>query len=208
MTRAEILAVVKARKSLYGADLRFANLKGAYLTGANLWNANLRGANLEGANLTGADLWNANLRGANLWNANLRGADLGSADLWNANLRGANLSGANLSGANLPDFQIPEGSLIVWKKLTGGAIAKLRIPEEAKRTISLIGRKCRAEYVEVLAITGLDGAEISEQVGMHDALLRYIVGQTVRPDKYDDDIRIDCTHGIHFFLTRKEAEEY
>ena len=162
----------------------------------------------RGADLTGANLRFAYLRGANLDGANLEGADLDGADLDGANLRGANLRGADLKGANLPDFQIPRGSLIVWKKLTGGAIAKLRIPEDAKRTASLVGRKCRAEYAEVLAITGLDGAEISDRSGTHDVSLRYIVGQTVRPDKYDDDIRIECTHGIHFFLTRKEAEEY
>ena len=43
-----------------------ANLRGAYLRGADLIEANLRGANLGGANLRDADLTGANLRGANL----------------------------------------------------------------------------------------------------------------------------------------------
>lgn len=30
----------------------------------------------------------------------------------------------------------------------------------------------------------------------------------VRADKYNDDPRVECTGGIHFFLTRQEAEEY
>ena len=51
---------------LEGANLRWANLEGAYLEGANLRGANLRGAYLEGANLRGAYLEGANLRGANL----------------------------------------------------------------------------------------------------------------------------------------------
>jgi hypothetical protein len=36
----------------------------------------------------------------------------------------------------------------------------------------------------------------------------YTQGAMVYPDKYDDDIRIECTHGIHFFITKREAEEY
>ena len=63
------------------ADLRSADLSGAYLSGANLRSADLSGAYLSGANLRGADL---------------SGANLGGADLSGANLGGANLSGANL----------------------------------------------------------------------------------------------------------------
>ena len=36
----------------------------------------------------------------------------------------------------------------------------------------------------------------------------YTVGNYVSPDSYDPDIRIDCTNGIHVFLTRKEAVEF
>ena len=46
------------------ANLRGANLRGAYLGDANLRGANLRDANLRGANLRGAYLGDANLRGA------------------------------------------------------------------------------------------------------------------------------------------------
>ena len=33
-------------------------------------------------------------------------------------------------------------------------------------------------------------------------------GDRVYPDGFDDDIRIQCSNGIHFFLTRAEAEEW
>jgi len=68
----------------------------AVKSGADLRYADLRGADLSGAVLSGADLRYADLRGANL-----SGADLSGADLRYADLRGAYLSGANLSGADL-----------------------------------------------------------------------------------------------------------
>jgi hypothetical protein len=37
---------------------------------------------------------------------------------------------------------------------------------------------------------------------------RYIVGKETWADAWNDDPRIECTSGIHFFMTRKEAEEY
>ena len=127
--------------------------------------------------------------------------DLGGADLYGADLGGANLGGANLGEVKNLFFQIPqEGELIAWKKVCGGVV-KLRVPPEAKRTTTPVGRKCRAEWVEVLEAPE-DGR------GKHDSSVIYRAGEIVRPDKYDPDIRVECTHGIHFFLTREEAEAY
>ena len=155
--------------------------------------------NLSGANLSGADLRWAILRWTDLSGAILSGADLRWADL-----RGADLRGAVLESAKLPAFQIPqEGSLIAWKKLRNGVIAKLEISESARRTATPIGRKCRAEYVKVLELSSQCSAALSEY-----GELAYIVGEIVRPDSYNDDIRVECTNGIHFFLTREEAEDY
>ena len=165
--------------------------------------ANLRGADLYGTDLRGTDLRGANLRGANLRGTDLRGADLRGADLYGANLYGANLCGADLYGAGLPHFQIcPEtGSFDAWKKTTKGVI-KIRIPSKAKRTSSVCGRKCRAEYIKVLSGTGLGGT------GPIHSSLTYKKDTFVYARKYDDDIRVECTDGIHFFMTQKEAEEF
>jgi hypothetical protein len=57
--------------------------------------------------------------------------------------------------------------------------------------------------VEVLELFGAE-----EALSKHDMDTIYKAGVVVHPDKYDDDIRVECTHGIHFFITRKEAEEY
>jgi hypothetical protein len=181
-------------KFLNGSQREIANLSGANLSGANLSGANLRGANLRGANLSGADLSWANLRGANL-----SGADLSWANLSGADLRGANLRRAK----GLEQFCIlPAGDLIGWKKCSDG-IVQLRIPADAKRVNAYGSRKCRAEYAVVIPQIGG-----RPTVGTHDGMTQYIGGQIVRPDTFDPDPRIECSHGIHFFITRKEAEDY
>ena len=157
--------------------------------------ANLRGANLRGANLIGADL-----EGADLRVANLRGADLRAADL-----RGAYLEGAYLEGAELGHFSIvPEfGGFYAFKSLRN-SICTLYVPAAAKRMSSLTGRKCRAEYAKVVKMSNGRKVDYSK----HDGDFEYKVGEYVYPDHYNEDIRIECSSGIHFFMTKKEVEEW
>jgi hypothetical protein len=195
------------------ANLSDANLRGAYLRGANLSDANLSGANLGGANLRGA-----NLRGAYLGGAYLSGAYLSGANLSDANLRGAYLSGAYLSGAYLrgaylsgakdADYAIaqtrilPDGDLIGWKKCQNGVIVRLRIPEDAPRSHAF-GRKCRAKYADVLEVIGA-----SEGIASRDKTTIYRAGERVEAPNWSDDWQTECAGGIHFFITRLEAENY
>ena len=191
----------------------------AILSGANLRGADLSRANLSGAVLSHADLSCANLSCAKLSNASLNGADLSGADLSGADLNGADLSYANLSRAILsgaikdaktilPHYRIaPEvGSFIAFKKLRNNVVATLEIPAEAKRTSSLIGRKCRAEFAKVVALSS--DAVVGYAKHQPPGTFPYRVGEIVRPDSFDDDIRLECANGIHFFMTRREAEEY
>ena len=189
-----------------GADLRDANLSGADLSDADLRGADLRGANLRGANLSGADL-----RGANLSYADLRGADLRDANLSGADLSDADLRGADLRGAeNVPDYVtaitsiVSEGDLVVYKQLQHGDIATLKIPASARRS-NATGRKCRAEYAEVLAIQDLDGNAKECGGSRYDGGFVYRVGETVHPHEWCEDRWQECAGGIHFYLTRYEA---
>mgnify|MGYP000869678484 FL=1 len=205
------------RANLIDADLRRANLRGANLIGADLSGANLIGANLRRANLIDADLIDANLRRANLIDANLIGANLSDAslrgaDLRDANLRGADLRGADLSGAKcIPDNVsattsiVPDGDLVVYKQLANDSIATLKIPKEAKRS-NATGRKCRAEYAEVLAIQEKEGGAMESGVSWYDNSFVYRVGETVHPHEWCEDRWQECAGGIHFYLTRYEAE--
>ena len=160
-------------------------------------------ADLSSADLSSADLSSANLSSANLSSANLRGANLSSA-----NLRGAKLYGANLSSAKNAELPIartvilPEGNLVGWKKCKNNVIVKLLIPQKARRS-SAFGRKCRAEYVQVLRVFGADHG-----ISQHDGKTIYRKGETVKCDNWNEDRWVECGGGIHFYITRLEAENH
>ena len=99
---------------------------------------------------------------------------------------------------------LPEtGSFEGWKKCSGGIIVKLLIPEDAKRSHGS-ERKARASKATVLEIFG---AEEARSGGGYETVI-YRKGETVQPDGWDEDRWNVCSHGIHFFLTRIEAENY
>ena len=174
-------------------------------------------ANLSGAFLSGADLSGADLSGAVLSGAVLRSADLSGANLRSADLSGADLSGADLSGAkNIPDYVravtsiLPDGPIIGWKKCNDGIIVKMQIPAKAKRS-NATGRKCRAEFVKVLALYAGNHELSADYVAItngHGPRTEYQKGKIVKSDKWDDDRWTECSHGVHFFITRLEAEIY
>jgi hypothetical protein len=113
----------------------------------------------------------------------------------------ADLRSANLRSAKGLEQQciLPAGQLIGYKKLEDDSIATLRISATAKRVNAYGSRKCRAEYAFVLSSSGA-GA-------MHDGM-KYPKRGKVVPDSFDPDPRVECSHGIHFFITEQEAKDY
>ena len=217
--RAHLSDVDLSYTDLHGTDLRNADLHNANLCGINLNSTNLNGANLSHAVLCGADLRNTVLCHADLSNASLIFANASNADLHDANLRNTNLCHVKLSGADLRGLvynegtafyalQCPEeGSFIGYKK-AHGYIIKLEILADAKRS-SATSRKCRCSAAKVLSITAVDGSEeIKEIASDRDSNFIYRVGEIVRVDDFDEDRWNECSMGIHFFITRREAEQY
>jgi len=208
--------------SLQGVYLKSANLRGANLKSASLRGASLRWAELVGAILKNADLCSASLRdanfeSANLGNASLRGADLGGANFRDADLRDANLRDANLDGTNLEraifseNWQIvpPVGqSFTAFKKARGEIVLELLIPGSAQRTSSLIGRKCRANEALVVGVVRGVANDTGIYRSLHDPGFTYEIGKMASEPSFDPDIRVECTAGIHFFMTKEEAISY
>ena len=211
---------------LNDAELDDADLGKAGLYGASLIRASLIGADLTGANFFCASLIEANLGSANLTDASLVAANLKDSNLLGANLKDAQLYGANLTGATLNyPIACPEsGSFIGYKKVCMPVlwsdddpmyhpvtyIIKLQIPAKAKRC-SATSRKCRCEYAKVLSITYPDGTKVNCSGINHHAYghnTLYKIGEIVRPDSFDENRWNECSNGIHFFITRKEAVNY
>ncbi len=146
----------------------WADLRGAYLRGADLYEADLCGANLRGADLRGADLREANLRGADLRGANLCGV----------NLRGANLYGADWTGLRIDGM--PSGPCALtptpqgWALTFGcwvGDVAGLRdiidgtvSPPEAR------GEEIERRRPGWIALAALCDAHIAAHSGVIEAL--------------------------------------
>ena len=133
------------------------------------------------------------------------------ADLSWADLRRADLFGVIANEETGGYWQVcpEEGSFIGFKKLKGDLIAKLEIPAHAKRS-SATTRKCRCSEAKVLEITGGD-KEVKEGMSCSPfacGVLVYKVGETVFPDSFNEDRWNECSNGIHFFMTRREAELY
>jgi len=190
-----------------------ADLTCAYLTGANLTCANLTDAYLYRADLRCANLRGANLTRANLTRADLTGADLTGADLSYANLTRADLTDANLSYADLTDTILDEKEqcrkgitltepMIGYKKSDEGKIITLEIPICAK-VFSINNYKRRTNKTKVIDMQGE-----TELSSMHDNSFKYHVGDEIEIKDFDERYNIECSTGIHFFLTREEAENF
>ena len=162
------------------------------------------------------------LYGADLSGANLRSADLSGANLSGANLRSANLSGADLSGANLSEVRYneetaffaltcpEEGSFIAWKVCCEHLVVKLKVTEDAQRS-SATTRKCRCSKAEVIQIEDVDGNVLPDDTvaySQHDSSFTYKKGDVVEVKDFDTNRWNECSTGIHFFITRREAVLY
>jgi hypothetical protein len=125
-------------------------------------------------------------------------------------------TGIKYINCKLPPFQIvpSSGSFTGWKKVRGGYVLKLLIPANAKRTSSLVGRKCRASKVKVLSAEPSTENSYTPKVkprkfySMYDNCFSYELGKIVEEPTYDPTIFKECSRGIHFFMTKQEAIEY
>ena len=144
--------------------------------------------------------------------------DLQRADLRDANLQGANLQGADLHGAKLPLYKLypEEGIFIGWKKcylkndVLNYAIVKLLILDAKNVVGGLVGRKCRTDKIKVLEIINSKGKSMKQTTvySLYNNNFSYTVGKIVKCSDFDNDIRIECSSGIHFFMTKQEAIDF
>ena len=194
------------------ADLRSANMIDADLHGANMINADMRGANMRGANLYGANMMGADMRGAKMMGADIRDTNMIDTNMIGADLRGANMIDADMRGANLCNVGMRSADklrkgiklsepIIGWKKCKNNVLVKLEIPRGAI-VFSINNNKCRTDKAKVLEIIGGDRAYSKHK------FFSYYVGDVIEIFDFNCEYNVECAEGIHFFRTRKEAEDY
>lgn len=190
------------------ADFREATLNDAYIFNSNLAHADFGDASLVGTYLSHSNLTRADFRGANLvW------ADLHSCVFYDTDLRDCNFMYSNLRGSEyvpyIP-FQCPsDGAFVGWKKVNN-VLIKLEIPADAKRS-SATTNKCRCDKAKVLGfydILGVNELDITELINDKYEKCKYVKGEMVYPDFFDEDRWNECSHGIHFFVNKQDAINY
>ena len=134
-------------------------------------------------------------------------ADLHNADMHNADLHGTDMNGVNMSYANMhcidrlrKGIKLSE-PIIGWKKCKNNVLVKLEIPRGAI-VFSINNKKCRTDRAKVLEIIGADRAYSNNK------FFSYYVGYIIEVFNFNCEYNVECAEGIHFFRTRKEAEEY
>lgn len=158
----------------------------------------------------------------------LSGCDFDGATIKNTSFDSARLDECNFRDSTICDKtnsiyvpkRCPEGEFIAWKKAyvraynpdgicaTGRpVIVKLLIPADAKR-VSGTTSKCRCDKAKVLDIIDEYYSCTSICHSGYDSTFAYTIGETVTVDDFDDDWTNTCSKGIHFFIDRKEAEDY
>lgn len=115
---------------------------------------------------------------------------------------------------NIPLSCPDTGAFIGWKKCIcengTHAIVKLQIYDTSER-VSGGGRKCRCSKAKVLEIQDLSGSrnDIKEARSIYANEFVYVVGHNVKPlERFEKNRWEECSSGIHFFITRKEAVDY
>lgn len=195
--------------SLNGEDLRgriFENIDFSY--------ADFKGADLTGAAFRNCDLTEAAMRGAKCVSTRFictkfNGTEMNGADFYRAVFDYSNpdMGIYSWNTRGLVPVCPTEGEFIAWK-IANECIIKLRIPADARRS-SGTSRKCRCDKAEVLSINHIwDGTPVDAVCSDYDPQFTYRVGCMVEEPGFDTDRWNVCAPGIHFFMSRREAESY
>ena len=217
-------------------NLRYAILCNVNLENANLCSIDLTFTTIKNSDFTYADLDHARLDKAQIYNCTFYRATFDSAQLYqtyfdNTILCRTEFCRANLSRATLNNTNIDEAyleacilynthidnatgslleyrrgkilteSIIGYKKCQNNVIVTLEIPKDAI-VFSINGDKCRTNKAKVIAIDGADRA-FSKFCRM-----TYYVGDEFNIKDFNCEYNRECANGIHFFMTREEAEAY
>jgi len=208
-------------------DISGSDFTGALLIGASFNKARIADTSFKAANLHGAFFTKTNLINCDLCFSNLAEAMIHYWTIFKCNLIGANLCKCDLKsrkGRNyisLAEYRkgkILSENIIGYKKCRSYdkiyhslddcriAMVTLEIPRGAI-VFSINGNKCRTNRAKVLDIVDINGNKVP-RARSYMGELTYYVGDDFTIYDFDCEYNNECSTGIHFFMTKEEAEKY
>lgn len=205
---------------IWNMDLTNAELSDADFTLSSFQNTKLDGANFENSSVENALFDGCSMKNANFKHANMKTGSFRYCDMRNCNIEDADLFGAVLEYAKLDGIisnegtkwfrlHCPErGAFLGYKKCVNNRLVQLLIPADAKRTSATLP-SCRCNKAKVLTIKSFDYQDnYDEAWSLVDENFVYKKGEWVEVKDFNEDRWMDSTTGIHFWMTRKEAQDY
>lgn len=207
-------------KEIWDMDLSGADLSNMDFTLSSFQNTVLNHVDFENSSVENALFDGCSMKGANFKNAKMVTASFRYCDMRECNIEGADLFGAVLEFADLEGIvsseetkwfrlRCPEkGAFLGYKKCVNDRMVQLLIPADAKRTSATLP-SCRCNKAKVLTIKSFDFQEnFDEAWSLVDENFIYKKGEWVEVKNFNENRWQDSTTGIHFWMSRAEAEAY
>lgn len=207
-------------KEIWDMDLSGTDLSNMDFTLSSFQNTVLNHVDFENSSVENALFDGCSMKGANFKNAKMVTASFRYCDMRECNIEGADLFGAVLEFANLEGIvsseetkwfrlRCPEkGAFLGYKKCVNDRMVQLLIPADAKRTSATLP-SCRCNKAKVLTIKSFDFQEnFDEAWSLVDENFIYKKGEWVEVKNFNENRWQDSTTGIHFWMSRAEAEAY
>lgn len=195
---------------LSNMDFTLSSFQNTVLDGADFENSSVENALFDGCSMKGADFKNARMVTASFRRCDMRGCNIEDANLFGAVLEHADLEGiVSNEGTKWFRLHCPEkGAFLGYKKCVNDRMVQLLIPADAKRTSATLP-SCRCSKAKVLTIKSFDFTKnFDEAWSLVDENFVYKKGEWVEVKDFNEDRWQDSTTGIHFWMSRAEAEAY
>lgn len=202
--------------NLSSADLSFADIRFASFDNTNLYGVNFKGTIIYQSTFYHSNCEEASFVNAWISDGMFRYTSLKSVAVsYRTSWFYTSFDDESMVNNNICSLACPShGSFVAWKfarlkdNHSNIILVKLEIPEDAQRS-SGTTNKCRASKAKVLEVEDLDGNKLSDDIEIvsdFDPGFTYKVGDIIEPDiQFDNNRWNECSHGIHFFIDKRDA---
>ncbi len=195
---------------LSNIDFTLSSFQNTVLNSVNFENSSVENTLFDGCPMKSAVFKNAWMRTASFRYCDMRECNIEGANLFGAVLEYANLEGI-ISNEDTQWFRLhcpEEGAFLAYKKCVNDRMVQLLVPADAKRTSATLP-PCRCSKAKVLTIKSFDYEQnFDEAWSLVDENFVYRKGQWVEVKNFNENRWEDSTTGIHFWMTRAEAQAY